>query len=61
MSCETTGIASGKIFQKVGFDFVKEIVYENYIDKYGQKRFQNLQPHKSCIIWAKHIHSERET
>ena len=55
LSAETTGIASAKIFQNADFQKVKELSYDDYQDKYGEKIFAHLDPHKSCIVWKKEI------
>ena len=55
LSAETTGIASAKIFQKANFQNIKEMFYDDYEDKNGEKIFAKLDPHKSCIVWKKSI------
>ena len=53
MTAETTGIGSTKLFQKSNFTKVKEIQYDDYIDKNGEFPFANLKPHLGCSIWTK--------
>lgn len=60
LTSETTGAISGKIFQKLGFNLIKELNYDDYIDEEGQKRFKDLHPHKSCSVWAKTLNIEEE-
>ena len=53
MTAETTGIGSTKLFQKSKFTKVKEIQYDDYMDKNGEFPFANLKPHLGCSIWKK--------
>ena len=53
LTAETTGVASAKIFQKLDFQQVKEMAYDDYTDEEGNKPFKNLHPHRACIVWVK--------
>ena len=55
MTAETTGIASSKIFQKCLFTKVKELKYDDYMDKNGEHPFENMKPHQACTVWTKSL------
>ena len=55
MTAETTGVASGRLFQKAGFQKVKELEYDAYTNKKGEKPFFALEPHKACVVWKKQL------
>ena len=55
MTAETTGIGSTKLFQKSEFTKVKEMKYDDYLDKNGEHPLANLNPHLGCTVWKKSL------
>jgi GNAT superfamily N-acetyltransferase len=53
LTAETTGAASARVFEKMAFEKANVLEYDDFIDKIGQKPFEHLDPHKSCIAWIK--------
>ena len=56
LTSETTGVASTKIFSKLGFQSVKMICYDDYVNKKDDKIFEGVNPpHVGCTVWIKRV------
>lgn len=50
---EATGAFSQRIFQKLGFQEINEIVYDKYLDKTGKPVLKVEPPHTSVKLMYK--------
>ncbi len=56
LTSETTGVASTRIFAKLGFEAVKKLNYDDYTNSKGEKIFLGVNPpHVGCTVWLKQI------